>query len=118
AGEPIPGRGVHLRTHQPALAVDAARQYREVFGRMNGYKKPFQIGLLKDGLTDAEARQQYNAPITIGPDSLFKFDRLMDQTGRVSGPVQRGHTMLLTDEIDSIINRNSPHILSRRGDKV
>src|SRR5699024_4699221 len=73
------------------------------------------VGTILVGQRPAERREQYAADITYGTNNEFGFDYLRDNMAlSLPDTVQRGHNMVIVDEVDSILidEARTPLIIS------
>ncbi len=106
----IAGRGVHVVTVNEYLATRDSQWMGQLYRWLG-----LETGLIVHGLSDAQRKQQYQAPITYGTNSEFGFDYLRDNMKLfLSDYVQRGHHFAIVDEVDSILidEARTPLIIS------
>jgi preprotein translocase subunit SecA len=106
----IAGKGVHLITVNDYLASRDA----EWMGRVYRYLG-LSVGVIVNGLSQAERKRAYNSDITYGTNNEFGFDYLRDNLVYDTGEmVQRGHHFAIVDEVDSILidEARTPLIIS------
>jgi preprotein translocase subunit SecA len=73
------------------------------------------VGVIVNGLSQAERQKAYGADITYGTNNEFGFDYLRDNlVYEASEMVQRGHNFAIVDEVDSILidEARTPLIIS------
>jgi len=105
------GNGVHVVTVNDYLAERDGRQMSEIYGFL-GYTTGI---LLEGGYNPANKREQYACDITYGTNNEFGFDYLRDNmTYSKEQMVQRGHSYVIVDEVDSILidEARTPLIIS------
>jgi len=109
------GRGVHVVTVNDYLAARDA----EWMGRLYGFLG-MSIGVIVNGLDDAQRRAAYAADITYGTNNEFGFDYLRDNMKyRLEDMVQRPFSFAIVDEVDSILidEARTPLIISGPSDE-
>jgi preprotein translocase subunit SecA len=106
----IGGKGVHLITVNDYLAARDA----EWMGRIYTFLG-LTVGVIVNGLSQAERQRAYACDITYGTNNEFGFDYLRDNlVYDASEMVQRGHDFAIVDEVDSILidEARTPLIIS------
>ena len=110
----LTGKGVHIVTVNDYLA----RRDSEWMGKVYNYLG-LTVGLIVNGLTQAQRKVAYSADITYGTNNEFGFDYLRDNMVVYRQQmVQRGHHFAIVDEVDSILidEARTPLIISGEGD--
>lgn len=105
------GKGVHVVTVNDYLAQRDGEQMSVLYAFL-GYETGI---LLEGGFNSAHKRAQYAADITYGTNNEFGFDYLRDNmTYSQEQMVQRGHSFVIVDEVDSILidEARTPLIIS------
>jgi preprotein translocase subunit SecA len=106
----LAGKGVHLITVNDYLASRDAEWMGRVY-RFLG----LTVGVIVNGLSQAERQRAYNSDITYGTNNEFGFDYLRDNlVYDAAEMVQRGHHFAIVDEVDSILidEARTPLIIS------
>jgi preprotein translocase subunit SecA len=106
----LEGKGCHLVTVNDYLARRDAEWMGQVY-RFLG----MDVGVIVNGLTQAQRHASYNADITYGTNNEFGFDYLRDNLVYDKREmVQRGHNFAIVDEVDSILidEARTPLIIS------
>jgi preprotein translocase subunit SecA len=106
----LTGKGVHIVTVNDYLARRDAEWMGPIF-KMLG----LTVGVIVNGLDDAQRRAAYAADITYGTNNEFGFDYLRDNMKYdLKDCVQRGHHFAVVDEVDSILidEARTPLIIS------
>ena len=106
----LSGKGVHLITVNDYLASRDA----EWMGRIYRFLG-LTVGVIVNGLSQAERQKAYGSDITYGTNNEFGFDYLRDNlTYDVADMVQRPHHFAIVDEVDSILidEARTPLIIS------
>jgi preprotein translocase subunit SecA len=106
----LAGKGVHLITVNDYLASRDA----EWMGRIYRFLG-LSVGVIVNGLSQAERKRAYESDITYGTNNEFGFDYLRDNLVYDAGEmVQRGHNFAIVDEVDSILidEARTPLIIS------
>jgi preprotein translocase subunit SecA len=106
----IAGKGVHLITVNDYLANRDAEWMGRVYKFLG-----LSVGVIVNGLSQAERQRAYGADITYGTNNEFGFDYLRDNlVYDASEMVQRGHPFAIVDEVDSILidEARTPLIIS------
>ena len=95
----LDGKGVHVVTVNDYLAKFQSEEMGKVF-RFLGQT----IGVVLNGMSNADKRIAYNADITYGTNSEFGFDYLRDNMVTYKkDKVQREFSFAIVDEVDSIL---------------
>ncbi len=106
----LEGKGVHVITVNDYLATRDADWMGQVY-RFLG----LEVGVIVNGLSQAERHRAYGSDITYGTNNEFGFDYLRDNlVYDVKEMVQRGHHFAIVDEVDSILidEARTPLIIS------
>ena len=106
----LAGKGVHLITVNDYLASRDAEWMGRVY-RFLG----LTVGVIVNGLSQAERKKAYQSDITYGTNNEFGFDYLRDNlVYDATEMVQRGHQFAIVDEVDSILidEARTPLIIS------
>ncbi|MDB5483921.1 MAG: preprotein translocase subunit SecA [Caulobacteraceae bacterium] len=106
----LAGKGVHLITTNDYLATRDA----EWMGRIYRFLG-LSVGVIVNGLSQAERKKAYESDITYGTNNEFGFDYLRDNlVYDAAEMVQRGHHFAIVDEVDSILidEARTPLIIS------
>ncbi len=106
----LTGKGVHLITVNDYLASRDADWMGRVY-RFLG----LSVGVIVNGLSQAERKKAYESDITYGTKNEFGFDYLRDNlVYDANEMVQRGHHFAIVDEVDSILidEARTPLIIS------
>ncbi|HEY2179849.1 MAG TPA: preprotein translocase subunit SecA, partial [Caulobacteraceae bacterium] len=106
----LTGKGVHVTTVNDYLAARDA----EWMGRIYKFLG-LSVGVIVNGLSQAERQKAYGADITYGTNNEFGFDYLRDNlVYDAAEMVQRGHNFAIVDEVDSILidEARTPLIIS------
>ncbi|HWE47626.1 MAG TPA: preprotein translocase subunit SecA [Caulobacteraceae bacterium] len=106
----LEGKGCHLVTVNDYLARRDAEWMGQVY-RFLG----MDVGVIVNGLTQAQRTASYKADITYGTNNEFGFDYLRDNLVYDKREmVQRGHNFAIVDEVDSILidEARTPLIIS------
>jgi preprotein translocase subunit SecA len=106
----LAGKGVHVITVNDYLASRDAEWMGQVY-RFLG----LSVGVIVNGLSQAERQSAYRSDITYGTNNEFGFDYLRDNLVYSAGEmVQRGHHFAIVDEVDSILidEARTPLIIS------
>ncbi len=106
----LAGKGVHIVTVNDYLARRDAEWMGPIY-KMLG----LTVGVIVNGLDDAQRRAAYGADITYGTNNEFGFDYLRDNMKYdLKDCVQRGHQFAIVDEVDSILidEARTPLIIS------
>ncbi len=106
----IEGKGVHIVTVNDYLA----RRDAEWMGRIYKFLG-LSVGVIVQGMSDAERRQAYGCDVTYGTNSEMGFDYLRDNMKfRLEDMVQRPFNFAIVDEVDSILidEARTPLIIS------
>jgi len=105
------GNGVHVVTVNDYLASRDGTQMSDLYSFL-GYTTGI---LVESGYNPANKREQYGCDITYGTNNEFGFDYLRDNmTYSKEHMVQRGHSYVIVDEVDSILidEARTPLIIS------
>lgn len=111
----LAGNGVHVVTVNDYLASRDAEWMGRVY-KFLGLK----VGLIQSMMDVSLRRLAYEADVTYGTNSEFGFDYLRDNmVTRPEDRVQRGHSMAVVDEVDSILidEARTPLIISGAASK-
>ena len=111
----LSGKGVHIVTVNDYLA----RRDSEWMGKVYRFLG-LTVGLVVNGLDNAERRTAYAADITYGTNNEMGFDYLRDNMVLyIDDKVQRGHNFAIVDEVDSILidEARTPLIISGMGEQ-
>lgn len=106
----ISGAGVHVVTVNEYLAARDAEWMGRLYNALG-----LTVGVIKNGMKDAERRAAYAADITYGTNNEFGFDYLRDNMKfRLEDMVQRPFNFAIVDEVDSILidEARTPLIIS------
>ncbi|GAA0578594.1 preprotein translocase subunit SecA [Rhizomicrobium electricum] len=106
----LAGEGVHVVTVNDYLAKRDSDWMGQIY-RFLG----LTVGVIVHGLSDEERRANYAADITYGTNNEFGFDYLRDNMKySIDTMVQRGHSYVIVDEVDSILidEARTPLIIS------
>ena len=106
----LAGEGVHVVTVNDYLAKRDSEWMGQIY-RFLG----LTVGVIVHGLTDEERRENYAADVTYGTNNEFGFDYLRDNMKyTIATMVQRGHSYVIVDEVDSILidEARTPLIIS------
>jgi preprotein translocase subunit SecA len=106
----IAGKGVHIVTVNDYLASYQSEIMGRVFRALG-----MTTGVIVEGQTPEQRREQYAADITYGTNNQFGFDYLRDNMAwQAKDMVQRGHFFAVVDEVDSILidEARTPLIIS------
>lgn len=106
----LEGKGVHIVTVNDYLA----RRDAEWMGQIHRFLG-LDVGLIQQGMSPAERRQNYGCDITYGTNSEFGFDYLRDNMATsMADVVQRPFNFCIIDEVDSILvdEARTPLIIS------
>jgi preprotein translocase subunit SecA len=106
----LAGEGVHVVTVNDYLAKRDSEWMGQIY-RFLG----LSVGVIVHGLTDEERRQNYACDVTYGTNNEFGFDYLRDNMKySIDTMVQRGHSYVIVDEVDSILvdEARTPLIIS------
>jgi preprotein translocase subunit SecA len=104
------GRGVHLVTVNDYLAQRDAEWMSPIF-EYHG----MEVGVIVEGMTPPQRKEEYAKDITYGTNSQFGFDYLRDNMAtRAEHVVQRPHYFAIVDEVDSVLidEARTPLIIS------
>jgi preprotein translocase subunit SecA len=106
----LEGKGVHVITVNDYLARRDAEWMGQVY-RFLG----LSVGVILNGLSQAERQEAYHSDITYGTNNEFGFDYLRDNlVYDLREMVQRPHHFAIVDEVDSILidEARTPLIIS------
>ena len=106
----LAGKGVHVITVNDYLATRDAEWMGQVYNFLG-----LTYGVIVNGLSQGERQKAYNSDITYGTNNEFGFDYLRDNlVYDVREMVQRGHSFVIVDEVDSILidEARTPLIIS------
>ncbi|HUO23904.1 MAG TPA: preprotein translocase subunit SecA [Caulobacteraceae bacterium] len=106
----LAGKGVHVITVNDYLATRDSDWMGQVY-RFLG----LTVGVIVNGLSQAERQKAYGSDITYGTNNEFGFDYLRDNlVYDAREMVQRGHNFAIVDEVDSILvdEARTPLIIS------
>ncbi|PSN17462.1 preprotein translocase subunit SecA [filamentous cyanobacterium CCP5] len=106
----LEGKGVHIVTVNDYLA----RRDAEWMGQVHRFLG-LTVGLIQQGMSPAERRENYACDITYGTNSEFGFDYLRDNMATsIEDVVQRLFNFCIIDEVDSILvdEARTPLIIS------
>ncbi|MGN6517435.1 MAG: preprotein translocase subunit SecA [Rhizomicrobium sp.] len=106
----LAGEGVHVVTVNDYLAKRDADWMGQIY-RFLG----LTVGCIVHGLSDDERKAAYAADVTYGTNNEFGFDYLRDNMKYSAATmVQRGHSFVIVDEVDSILvdEARTPLIIS------
>jgi preprotein translocase subunit SecA len=105
------GKGVHVVTVNDYLASRDSSEMSALYSFLG-----YETGVILEGeYNPANKRLQYFADITYGTNNEFGFDYLRDNmTYTKEHMVQRGHSFVIVDEVDSILidEARTPLIIS------
>ena len=107
----LTGKGVHVVTVNDYLASRDAKELEPLYNFL-GFKVGAIVGDIKD---DSSRKEQYAADITYGTNNEFGFDFLRDNMNyNIEEKVQREHSFVIVDEVDSILidEARTPLIIS------
>ena len=107
----LTGKGVHVVTVNDYLASRDAAELEPLYNFL-GFSVGAIVGTLKD---DDLRKEQYAADITYGTNNEFGFDFLRDNMNYdIEEKVQRDHSFVIVDEVDSILidEARTPLIIS------
>ena len=110
----LAGKGVHIVTVNDYLAKRDSEWMGKVYRFMG-----LSVGLIIHDLTPDQRRKAYAADITYGTNNELGFDYLRDNMAIYKTEmVQRGHSFVIVDEVDSILidEARTPHIISGKGE--
>jgi len=110
------GKGVHLVTVNDYLASRDAKEMAPLYEFLG-----FSVGAILEDMHDHELKKAaYGADITYGTNNEFGFDYLRDNMSySADHMVQRGHSFVIVDEVDSILidEARTPLIISGPTDR-
>ena len=110
----LTGKGVHIVTVNDYLAKRDSEWMGKVYRFMG-----LSVGLIIHDLTPDQRRKAYAADITYGTNNELGFDYLRDNMAIYKTEmVQRGHSFVIVDEVDSILidEARTPLIISGKGE--
>ena len=110
----LAGKGVHIVTVNDYLAKRDSEWMGKVYRFMG-----LSVGLIIHDLTPDQRRKAYAADITYGTNNEMGFDYLRDNMAIYKTEmVQRGHSFVIVDEVDSILidEARTPLIISGKGE--
>ena len=110
----LAGKGVHIVTVNDYLAKRDSEWMGKVYRFMG-----LSVGLIIHDLTPDQRRKAYAADITYGTNNELGFDYLRDNMAIYKTEmVQRGHSFVIVDEVDSILidEARTPLIISGKGE--
>ncbi len=109
-------KGVHLVTVNDYLASRDAKEMSELYSFLG-----YSTGVILEGMNDSSLkREQYACDITYGTNNEFGFDYLRDNMSYSKDQmVQRSHSFVIVDEVDSILidEARTPLIISGPTDR-
>ncbi|GAB6280625.1 MAG: preprotein translocase subunit SecA [Thermovirga sp.] len=108
------GRGVHLVTVNDYLAKRDAEWMKPIYEFLG-----LSVGVIYSFMDQEERMEAYRADVTYGTNSEFGFDYLRDNMAvHSSHLVQREHSFIILDEVDSILidEARTPLIISGPSD--
>jgi preprotein translocase subunit SecA len=106
----LEGKGVHVITVNDYLAKRDAEWMGQVYRYLG-----LSVGVIVNGLSQAQRQEAYSSDITYGTNNEFGFDYLRDNlVYDANEMVQRGHNFVIVDEVDSILidEARTPLIIS------
>jgi preprotein translocase subunit SecA len=106
----ITGKSAHVVTVNDYLAKRDSQWMGPVYNLLG-----VRVGLLQNGMTTAERRIAYDCDVLYGTNSEFGFDYLRDNMViHAEEMVQKGHSLAIVDEVDSILidEARTPLIIS------
>jgi preprotein translocase subunit SecA len=106
----LEGKGVHIITVNDYLA----RRDAEWMGQVHRFLG-LSVGLIQQGMSPAERRENYACDITYGTNSELGFDYLRDNMATsMADVVQRPFNYCIIDEVDSVLidEARTPLIIS------
>src|SRR4030043_478217 len=106
----ITGKSAHVVTVNDYLAKRDSQWMGPVYNLLG-----VRVGLLQNGMTTAERRIAYDFDVVYGTNSEFGFDYLRDNMViHAEEMVQKGHSLAIVDEVDSILidEARTPLIIS------
>lgn len=109
----LTGNGVHIVTVNEYLAKRDAEEMGKVF-RFLG----LTVGYIMHDMAQKDRKAAYLCDVTYGTNNEFGFDYLRDNmANHVDAVVQRGHSFVIIDEVDSILidEARTPLIISGPG---
>ncbi len=111
----LSGKGVHIVTVNDYLAKRDSEWMGKVYRYMG-----LQVGLIIHDMDSDQRRKAYAADITYCTNNELGFDYLRDNMALYKkDQVQRGHSVAIVDEVDSILidEARTPLIISGQGDE-
>ncbi|MEA2111910.1 MAG: preprotein translocase subunit SecA [Campylobacterota bacterium] len=110
------GKGVHLVTVNDYLASRDGKEMGVLYEFLG-----YSVGIVLEDMHDPlEKRKQYEADVTYGTNNEFGFDYLRDNMSySKEHMVQRSHSFVIVDEVDSILidEARTPLIISGPTDR-
>lgn len=106
----ITGKSAHVVTVNDYLAKRDSQWMGPIYNLLG-----VRVGLLQHGMTTAERRIAYDCDVVYGTNSEFGFDYLRDNMViHAEEMVQKGHSLAIVDEVDSILidEARTPLIIS------
>ena len=106
----LTGKGVHVVTVNDYLAKRDSQWMGQLYEFLG-----LSVGLLVNGMSNAEKKIAYDADITYGTNNEYGFDYLRDNlVMNKENKVQRGFNYAIVDEVDSILidEARTPLIIS------
>ncbi|MBE3085055.1 MAG: preprotein translocase subunit SecA, partial [Bacteroidetes bacterium] len=106
----IAGKSAHVVTVNDYLAKRDSQWMGPIYNLLG-----VRVGLLQHGMTTAERRIAYDCDVVYGTNSEFGFDYLRDNMViHAEEMVQKGHSLAIVDEVDSILidEARTPLIIS------
>jgi len=106
----IAGKSAHVVTVNDYLAKRDSKWMGPIYNLLG-----VRVGLLQNAMTTAERRVAYDCDVVYGTNSEFGFDYLRDNMViHAEEMVQRGHSLAIVDEVDSILidEARTPLIIS------
>src|SRR4030043_424126 len=106
----ITGKSAHVVTVNDYLAKRDSQWMGPVYNLLG-----VRVGLVQHGMTTAERRIAYDLDVVYGTNSEFGFDYLRDNMViHAEEMVQKGHSLAIVDEVDSILidEARTPLIIS------
>jgi len=111
----LAGKGAHLVTVNDYLVKRDAEWMGQLYNFLG-----LEVGIIQNGLYDAERKKAYGADITYGTNNEFGFDYLRDNMKfHIDDLVQRELNYAIVDEVDSILidEARTPLIISGPSEK-
>jgi preprotein translocase subunit SecA len=106
----LAGKGVHVVTVNDYLAKRDAEWMGQIYKFLG-----LSVGCIVHNLTDEQRKEAYGSDVTYGTNNEFGFDYLRDNMKySIATMVQRGHSFVIVDEVDSILidEARTPLIIS------